>query len=166
MKGLESTVAQLNGWPVKMRTRILRSAIGKGARIIARGMKAAYRSNWNVKRGQDLMQKAIGIKISDGYRPDKYGGRTGQVTARIGVRRGFKEQRGVRTRGKNKGKPFYHIPSRVAHLKEKGHGGKHPAQAHAFMQPGFEKTKAQAKTAIIDTINKGIAASKVAGLLS
>lgn len=87
----------------------------------------------------------------------------GLPIAKVGARRGFKVQAGIRTRGKNKGRPWFYSPSRIIHLKEKGHGGRNPAAAHPILDPALQQAKNEAEAAVAATIQEELAKEAAKG---
>lgn len=76
------------------------------------------------------------LKESLGFRVTPHG------EARIGIRRGF--QRAIAGRGgralTSRGARL-HIPTKIGHLVEFGHGGPHPAPPHRFLRPAYESQR-------------------------
>jgi HK97 gp10 family phage protein len=163
LKGMADAVSRLHGLRQGAANRVLRPAIAKGCRIIAKAVKACIRpsgrtytrkkvaKDFSVEERQvrGLLKKSIGavVKVEKGV-----------VTGKVGARRGFKVAIGKRIRGKWKGKTIYYSPSRVVHLVELGHGGKHAAGPHPFLRPGFNNSKDEAAAVIADEIKARIAA--------
>lgn len=83
-------------------------------------------TNLSYSGGQ--LKNSIGWKVNF-YRKSKV------AVAIVGPRDGFREQIGVVTRGKNKGKPVFVNPSKYAHLVELGTRG---SKAKPFLQPAAE----------------------------
>jgi HK97 gp10 family phage protein len=145
-EGLEDVVATLREMPQRTVERALKPAVDKAARLVARAAKT------NVTRRLTGMLKAsIGTRTK---------ARRGSVTAVIGPRRsstimrgsgGTKFQSSTRWRKnrdtKNAGLKNV-VPTRYAHLIEKGHGGPHKAPAYPFLGPAMKSTSRQAQALV------------------
>jgi HK97 gp10 family phage protein len=143
VQGIEPIVGKLSSLPGKIQKKTLRKAINAG---LAAPLKAA-KANARRVGVTGLTAKAIGRKVK------VYRG-SGTVVGLIGPRSGFGVVAGVRTRGKSKGKEFRRDPFYTAHLAE---FGTRRSRATPFMRPAYDSTKEQSKTAVIDTLQQGIA---------
>lgn len=65
--------------------------------------------------------------------------RNSAVLTILGARSGFSATSGRTTKD---GKEQVHVPAKIAHLVELGHGGPHAAPAHPFLRPAFDGQKA------------------------
>jgi HK97 gp10 family phage protein len=72
----------------------------------------------------------------------------------IGPDRHVMKVLGMRSRGKSKGDPIRHVPAKIAHLVNRGHGGPHPAQAHPFINPAYEQNKERSSQMVFDVVLK------------
>ena len=147
--GVEDAIKQLDALKAAVGRRILRQAMGKAARIVA---KAAKRFAPREIGTDELGRARAGqLKKSMGQRVKTYS--NGTVLAIIGPRHGFRKLIGIRTRGKDKGNAVYYDPARTAHLIERGTS--HSA-AQPFLRPALESTREQVTQAIVETIQEGI----------
>lgn len=167
LKGMNEAIARLNGLKQGARNKILRPAVQKMTRIVARGVKSLapvsgekyvrktvnkdYSLNERIVKG--LLKKAVAAVVGTT--------RDGIVVGTIGISKGFKTYVGQRTKGKKKGSPIYYDPARIAHLVELGHGGPAPAPPHSFMRAGFDATKGEAEAAGIAEIQSRLTTARV-----
>ncbi len=146
---LRPIVAQLDKLKRTLRNRILRQAMVKAARIMAKAVK----QNAPKEIGTDTysraragqLKRSIGFKVSTS--------KNGVVTAIAGPRRGFRIVLGARIRGKNTGKAVAYDPVKTAHLVE--FGSVHAA-AKPFIRPAMEASRDAVIEAIVSTIQAGI----------
>lgn len=132
LHGDKELAAIIRTLPDKVQRKLLRRAVTKGSTPVLRRAKQL------APRRSGLLRRSLKRKIKT------YKG--GVVVAVIGP---DKNVSGVV--GKRK-----HTPGKIAHLVEYGHGGKHPAPPHAFLEPALESTKAQAVAIMEDTLRQGI----------
>ncbi len=121
--------------------KILRKATRKAAKIV----KDAVKGNAEAVRRFGFLAKSIGVKI-------KVYGKT--AVAIVGPKSDFKREKGVRKRGKNKGKPIVHIPSKYEHLIEKG---TKRSKAKPVLMPALDSTEKQYLELLTQLIAEGIA---------
>lgn len=58
---------------------------------------------------------------------------------RVGIRRGFNLAiAGTNGSALHRHGARLHVPTKIGHLVEFGHGGSHPAKAHPFMRPAYK----------------------------
>jgi HK97 gp10 family phage protein len=165
LDGLGEVLAKLNEVERKVRTKILRDALGEAARLILRSAKA------KVPRGETgLLRRSLGIKMKV-YR------KSGAVVALVGPRTGFRKSKGgrVRTALGDKFAAAGVKPHLYAHLVEKGRRavtvqtakvlsdgsvifGRRVAAvpARPFLRPAFDENKAAAETLIRVRIREGL----------
>ena len=153
--GTEDFVKLLGLAPQKLRDRAVKSAIGKGGRLVAATAKPL------IRRRTGLLQKAMGCVVST---------RGWRVTAKVGPRRGFggavlEDDRGRLSVMSKSGKerrirkaraPMQINPTRYAHLLEKGHKGKHPAPAYPFLSTALEICRGQIASLLSDELRRAI----------
>ncbi len=161
--GLADLLATLHGLKRGVRNRVLRPAIDKAVRIVAKRVKtlapvaaqtyarrqSAKEQGLSAAKLNGIVKKAITSKVIVT--------RAGLVIGKVGAKKGIKVRIGTVTRGKNKGQPIMQSPSRILHLIEKGHGGPHPAPAHSFLRKGFDESKGEAAAAFQAAAAAGIA---------
>lgn len=161
VEGLRELVLALDHLKNAVRNRILRKAVGDGARIIAKAakQKAPVRSKADAPSNitpLKLLKKSIGSKVKV-YR------NSGKVVGIVGPRTGFKTQIGSRVRKGKKSKPgdpIYENPTNVAHLLELG---TKRSRARPFLRPALDQSKEQVKTAMAAAIKAGIEKEAVKG---
>lgn len=156
--GVRETVANLMGLPQALRNRVLRPAVTKASRRVAKAAKASRglaNSAWfygPVTVG--LLRRSIIHKVKT------YSRNGGTIVGVIGPQTGLRMQVGTRRRqGKksNVGDPIYYDPAKIAHLVEFGHGGPHPAPAHRFMETGYKATRAENQKEFAADVESGLA---------
>lgn len=136
-----------------LRTSVAGNILGKALRQALRPVRDKARSLAPVLQDQSrapglekgLLKKSIGVKIA----PNRGAYPSGKVVGMVSVERGHRRQAGVRTRGKNAGKPYYQDPSKLVHLLEFGtaHAGARP-----FLQPALDSCRQQIAETIRDVI--------------
>lgn len=112
---------------------VVREAMADAAYVtameVARLAKANLRPGHGFRTGQ--LQRALGASVNR---------RTGE--ARAGIRKGFNRAvagaggSALRSRGAR-----LHVPTKIGHLVEFGHGGRPSARPHPFMRPAYENQK-------------------------
>jgi HK97 gp10 family phage protein len=160
--GIEDAIKRLDRLSKKLRTKVMKKAITKGAQAVAKMAKQLAPKRITFRkvrvrlggRGPKKTIKKYGTKTSVQF---DIGGATGLLTynggalkksighkvrvykravvAIVGPRDGFRERIGTVSRGKNKGKPIYNNPSKYAHLVELG--TRH-SKAQPFLRPAAE----------------------------
>jgi HK97 gp10 family phage protein len=154
--GLEELIRRLESLDPKMRRKTLKAAVNAGSRILLAEMKAGVPSSLN---DTGLLRKSLGRRIKV-YR------QSGIVVAIVGPRRGFKQEIGMSSSGKYKGKPIYRNPTRYAHLVEFGTGprvqkstGRSTGRmgARPFMRPALESSRGPVFDAMREVMEAGLA---------
>lgn len=144
VEGLKEMLAAIAHLKQAARSRILRSAVSKGARII---LKAAKRF---APKESGLLRKSLGVKVQV-YRS------TGKVVGIVGPRDDAKfRQRVTRRRGKWFPSEVYSRPAKYAHLVELGHAGRAPAPPRPFLRPALATSQPQVKEAFARAIREGL----------
>ena len=120
--------------PVKMQKKHGRRALTKAGRLVI----AAAKPHVPVRYG--------GLEESLGQRGRTYGATVVSVVgARGGDKFTFIDPDG------NK-----HVPAKIAHLVEFGHGGPHPAEPHPFLRPAYDETRQSTQGVIAVEMAKGV----------
>jgi hypothetical protein len=123
MVGMPEVKAICDELPNRVKKKGLRRAINLGATPIVKAMK---------RRTNGLLKKSITKRVK-GYA-------NGNAVAVIGPDRSLRVAKPASKSGKALKYPFSR-PAFVSHLVDKGHGGPHPAPAHAFRDPAYQETK-------------------------
>ena len=150
VRGLEESFARLREQAKQVQQKVLRSAVGKATRVMLKGQKRRVpvevgRDELSRARSKRL-KKSLGVKVKT-YRA------SGVIVGLIGPRRGFREQVGVRTRGKNVGQPVYYDPAKTAHLVEKGTSR---SAAKSFVRSTADAEAAEAARVFNEAVADGI----------
>lgn len=144
--GINDVLGRLKDLDRKVRTKLLRSSLGEGSKLLLREMKQ------RAPRGKEkLLWKSLGRKTKV-YR------NSGVVVVIVGPRTGFDKEIGTRVRGKSKGQPFSQSPTRISHLVEKGHAGRSPAAAHPFEEPAYRANQSRIQELVKQAILAGLEA--------
>ena len=157
LTGLDDVFRSFRGIKRNVRTRILRRAVSKAARLILKDAKA------RVATRTGLLKKSLGIKVKT-YR------QSGVVVAIIGPRTGFKRHVTLPD-----GTIEVENPTVIAHLVEKGRqavfiktakilsngtiffGTKVAAvPARPFLRPAFDANKSAAENIIREEVRQGL----------
>lgn len=124
LTGLDGTMANLRRLTQAIGDNILKKAVKKAIDPITASMKDFVPIGAEDEHG-GLLRDSIGQRITN---------KQGSVRAIAGPRTKFKVPIGISKKGRNKGKVYYKIATRYAHLVEYG-GSKMPAQP--FMRPAW-----------------------------
>lgn len=155
--GLDGVLRRLRAKSKKVRTSLLRRALGKGGRLVLRSARA------KVATRTRLLRRALGVRVRI-YR----GGAAAVVV--IGPRTGFKQHVQLPD-----GSFQLENPTAIAHLVEKGRRAVYvkkvrvlstgqtvfgrqvaPVPARPFMRPAFDETRAAALGLIRETLRRGL----------
>ena len=133
IEGLAASIAKLDSVEKKLRTKILRKAMGQAGKLVLWAAKAKAR------RVTGLLRRSLGRKVKLF--------KNGVAIAIVGPRVGFEQevQRGGRT--------VMSKPTKYSHLVEKG--TKH-SKPQPFLRPAGEEQKGIVESAIGNTIANGI----------
>lgn len=144
IEGVKEMIAAVAHLKQAARSRILRSAVGKGARIILKAAKGF------APKESGLLRKSLGVKV-------KVYKATGRVVGIVGPRNDPKFKQAVmRRRGKWFPSEVYSNPAKYAHLVELGHAGRAPAPARPFLRPAISASQGQVKEAFALAIREGL----------
>jgi len=121
--------------PVKMQKKHGRRALTKAGRLVV----SAAKPHVPVRYGH--------LADSLGQRGRTYGNHT--VVSVVGPRAGHKFTF-IDPDGKK------HVPAKIAHLVENGHGGPHPAGPHPFLRPAYDETRQSTRAVIVVELAKGV----------
>lgn len=138
--GVQELADRFGNLKVAIVNKAWRKGLTKAAQVVAKATKA----NISTKTATGFLRKSIGQKVKVPRVNPRTGAAAKPAYAIVGPRSKFREFRGLYTRGKQKGFAREHIPAKIAHLVEYGHGGPHPAPAYPFMRPAWQSTKARA----------------------
>lgn len=151
IQGLKPTLRSLLVFKAGTQRKILRPAMNKGTRLLAKILKKlvpvrkSVSSNMSYKGGQSKKSMASKVKT---YKET--------VVGIVGPRKGYKLQVGIRVRGKSKGQPFYTDPINISHLIDLGHGGPHPASGAHFMQQAQDEARGPVLSVVKRSIVEGV----------
>ncbi len=116
--GLDTVRTALQSLPKKLGRKLERKGVGEATKLLLRTAKAqaptraSISKNMHYKGG--LLRKSMGRKVKT-YR------NSGRIVGIVGARKdGFREEIGIRIRGKSKGQGFYANPTKYLHLIELG----------------------------------------------
>ncbi len=126
LTGLDDVHRAMRAVEAKIQKKIQRKALTEAMKPIAKAGKEKCpvdTSPHNPVKG--LLKKSLGTKTKT-YRG------SGIVVIIFGARTNFRRQVGTRTRGTNKGKPFYQDPAKIA-------------APHPFMRPAYDENKSKAE---------------------
>lgn len=145
--GAAPLLSKFTDLPEKLQKKYGRRGVAKAARVLVKAAKALA----PVRSG--LLKKSLG------FRPRTY---KHTVLAVIGPRKETKASaakrikagKALRYRGVVGGK--IHIPAKIAHLVEGGHGGPHPAPPHPFVKPAMDANMAAMNTIIAAELRAGL----------
>jgi len=120
--------------PTKMQKKHGRRALTKAGRLVI----AAAKTHVPVRYGY--------LEESLGQRGRTYGATVLTVVgARSGNRFTYIDPDGKK-----------HIPAKIAHLVEFGHGGPHPADPHPFLRPAYDETQHSTQSVVATEMAKGV----------
>ena len=132
-KELSAKLLRLNDMAVK---KIMSPAIRRGLVVVKRVAKQkATPGNILSNEASGLMKKAIKASA----RSKKHG-----IVGKIFI--------DPKVSGTVKGEK--HVPAKIAHLVEFGHGGSNPAPPHPFMRPALDETQSEVRQKITDEAKK------------
>lgn len=143
--GIREIRKALEALPKELQRTTEMVALRAGAKPILN----AARTNAKSSEVTGQLIKSLGINVRKG----KSGKTRGIYTARIGARRGFRVLKGIRTKGKNKGKPYFQDPSKYDHLVELGTSR---TAAKPFIRPAVDSTGSQVLGEIAKGYEKGL----------
>ena len=142
-EGVEDLVAVLSQLPPRLRERAIKPAVDKATRLVARAMKAGQK-----RKRTGMLTASIGTKVKAKLNRPVYGiagpRRSSSKPAGSPFRLGAKWRR--KKDAKRPGQALV-IPTRYAHLIEKGHAkgkGRSAARAYPFMRPAVQSTRGAA----------------------
>lgn len=155
LTGLDPLVKKLKGMKRSVQNRILNRALRAGARpIITAARQAAPHDTGLTKKSLGMVlrrnRKRTSAYVVMGPRSDYLmirdratGGKTvlhGKATANLASSLTATQR--------------LHVPAKVAHLVERGHGGPHAAGPHPFLRPALEGQKAAAESRMAAVIRE------------
>lgn len=144
LEGVQHIARALDRLPIEVRATAEKSALRAGGKPILNAAKAMCPVGEN-----GLLKKSIGLTV----RKNRSGALRGQFTLRVGPRTGFAIVKGVRSKGKNAGKPIRIDPSKYGHLVELGTS--HSA-AKPFIRPAIDSASSQVVAAMAQGYAKGL----------
>lgn len=149
--GVEGVRAALLSLPKKIGRKLERKGVNNASKLLLRAVKGqvprrAYISS-NLTYEGGLMKKSLGRKVWVAKK-------SGVIVGMVGARVGYKQQIGVRVRGKKKGQPIYADPTKYLHLVNLGTVR---SKRDDFLDRSLRECLPQCLTLIRDSVAEAIA---------
>ena len=155
MDGFKQLERSLSKLPKELSSGVERTALRTAAKPIEKKAKASAPTGTGKHSG--LLKKSIGITV----KKQKKGRNSGNLSARIGIRTGFKVSLGMRIARVTKGKRVigqayeaFKDPTKYAHLVEFGTSRE---AAKPFMRPAAEGSRGEVASLLAKGYDKGLA---------